>query len=98
MKMFFFRETVSSLMARPTDRDHSDQRSETNPRACPLCGEHRPQHQRPRYRVQLEDEALDTQSRIVAGSVCPSCWEALYTAIAEDEAMPIEFSHDAGEY
>jgi hypothetical protein len=38
----------------------------------------------------LEDEAPDTQSRIINRSVCPTCWEALYTAIAEDGATPIE--------
>jgi hypothetical protein len=83
-------------MARSTDRDHSEQRSDSS-RACPLCGDHRSQHQRPRHRIRLEDEAPGTNSRIVAGSVCPRCWEALYAALADDETMPIEFHHDASE-
>jgi hypothetical protein len=83
-------------MARPTDRNHSEQRSESSARVS-ACGEHRPQHQRPRHRVLLEDEAPSTQSRIVAGSVCPTCWEALYTAFVDDGATPIEFHHTGGE-
>jgi hypothetical protein len=81
-------------MVGPTDRDPSEQREKTSPRSCALCGDHQSQSQRPRHQVLLEDEAPASNSRIVSHSVCATCWETLYTALAENGTTPNEFHPD----
>jgi hypothetical protein len=67
----------------PSGEPQHDQSPTVIARECPLCGDHYAQAQPPRHCIQLEDEAPDSQSRIVARSVCPTCWEALYTPLAD---------------
>jgi hypothetical protein len=77
----------------PTDR--SEQRETLHSRTCPLCEDYCLQSQHPRHRLVLEDEAATAQSRIVTGSVCPTCWDALYVALVREEATAVEFLYDA---
>jgi hypothetical protein len=70
-------------MSDPSGSPQTDQPTTVFARVCPLCGDHYSQTQHPRHRIRLEDESTDSQSRIVARSVCPTCWEALYTPLAD---------------
>jgi Zn ribbon nucleic-acid-binding protein len=74
-------------MGDPSGGPQNAQRPTVRARECPLCGDHYPQDQRQRHRIRLEDEVPDSQSRIVARSVCPTCWEALYTPLADNSTQ-----------
>lgn len=67
-----------------SNRRSTDHPEETLDRVCPLCGETFEEKQFPRHRITLEDEAEDTQNRLVSRRLCHACWDSLYTPLMED--------------
>jgi type II secretory ATPase GspE/PulE/Tfp pilus assembly ATPase PilB-like protein len=61
---------------------HSDRRTTSPDRSCPLCGEQVQESQYPRHRITLADESDTAPNQLVNGRVCRDCWHDLYTDLA----------------